>query len=101
MLMCRVEGSATSTIRHPSLKGWRLLICQPLSETGEPSGLPILSLDDLGAGQHQLVIVTSDGKSVSERVGHRHTPARYMTLAILDEADPFTAANKERKAEVA
>ncbi len=87
MLMCRVEGSATSTIRHPSLQGWRLLICQPLSETGEDAGLPILCLDDLGAGEHQLVIVTSDGKSVSERVGHRHTPARYMILAIVDETE--------------
>ena len=101
MLMCRVEGSATSTIRHPSLKCWRLLICQPLSDSGETSGLPILALDDLGAGQHQLVIVTSDGKSVSERVGHPHTPARYMTLAILDETDLFGAASGGKEVEVA
>lgn len=101
MLMCRVEGSATSTIRHPSLKGWRLLICQPLSENGEPEGLPLLSLDDLGAGQHQLVIVTSDGKSVSERVGNPHTPARYMVLAILDEPDLIASSSKKMEVEVA
>lgn len=87
MLMCRVEGNATSTVRHPSLKGWRLLICQPMTETNEPEGMPILSLDDLGAGLHDRVVVTSDGKSVSQRVGDRHTPARYMTIAILDTDD--------------
>jgi ethanolamine utilization protein EutN len=87
MLICRVEGSATSTIRHPSLAGWRLLVCQPLDERGRSSGLPILSLDDLGAGHSQLVIVTSDGKSVRERIGIANTPARYMTIGILDAED--------------
>ena len=85
MLMCRVEGSAISTIRHPSLKGWRLLIGQPVNENGEKEGFPILCLDGLGAGKHQLVIATSDGKSVSEKIGFVHTPARYMTIAILDK----------------
>ncbi len=85
MLMCRVEGNATSTIRHESLKGWRLLICQPINDAGEDSGLPLLTLDCLGAGNEQLVIVTSDGKSVREKIGDPHSPARYMTIAILDE----------------
>ncbi|MEY3001363.1 MAG: Ethanolamine utilization protein EutN [Verrucomicrobiota bacterium] len=87
MLLCRVEGNATSTIRHPSLKGWRLLICQPLRENNEPDGLPILSLDALGAGVHDRVLVSSDGRSVQERIGTRHTPARYMTIAILDTGE--------------
>jgi microcompartment protein CcmK/EutM len=82
-----VEGSAISTIRHPSLKGWRLLICQPLDEAGRKESLPILCLDSLGAGKHQMVVVTSDGKSVREKMGFPHTPARYMTIAILDEIE--------------
>lgn len=87
MLMCRVEGNATSTMRHSSLKGWRLLVCQPLTDANEPDGLPILSLDDLGAGLHDRVIVSSDGKSVRERLGDPRTPARYMTIAILDTGE--------------
>jgi ethanolamine utilization protein EutN len=85
MLMCRVEGSAVSTIRHPSLKGWRLLICQPVDEGGEAEGLPIICLDNLGAGIGQQVIATSDGKSVREKLGDVSSPARYMLIAILDE----------------
>jgi len=85
MLLCRVEGSATSTIRHPSLKGWRLLVCQPLGADGRGDGLPILCLDSLGAGRHQTVVASSDGKSVREKVGDPYSPARYMTIAILDE----------------
>lgn len=85
MIIGRVEGNVVSTIYHPSLRGWRLLICQPLDESGEPYGYPVLSLDDLGAGEGQRVIITSDGKSVREKLGDPHTPARYMTIAILDE----------------
>jgi ethanolamine utilization protein EutN len=86
MVLCRVEGSVISTVRHPSLKGWRLLICQPVGADGRPEGLQILCLDCLGAGKHDTVIATSDGKSVREKVGDPHSPARYMTIAIIDPA---------------
>ena len=100
MLMCRVEGSAVSTIRHPSLKGWRLLICQPLNEDGEKTALPILCLDNLGAGKHQIIVATSDGKSVREKLGCGRTPARYMSIAILDETE-LAVANPSGLEEVA
>ena len=85
MLLCRVEGSAVSTIQHPSLKGWRQLLCQPVNEDGEAIADPILVADSLGAGMHQLVMVTSDGKTLRERVGDRHSPMRYMTIGIVDD----------------
>lgn len=85
MLLARIEGSAVSTIRHESLCGWRLLVAQPLDADGSPQGLPLLCLDNLGAGMHQVVILSSDGKSVREKVGDPHSPARYMTIAILDD----------------
>ena len=85
--MCRVEGNAVSTIRHPSLQGWRLLICQPVNEEDQNLGLPILCLDCLGAGKHQRILVTSDGKSVREKMGDPHSPARYMSIALLDEIE--------------
>lgn len=86
MILARVEGNAISTIQHPSLKGWRQLLCQPLSAEGEAEGGMILAIDDLGAGMHQRVIITSDGKSLREKVGHSHTPLRYGVIAIVDEA---------------
>ena len=30
MMFARVEGNITATRKHPSLEGWRLLICQPI-----------------------------------------------------------------------
>jgi ethanolamine utilization protein EutN len=86
MLLARVEGNVVSTIRHGSLRGWRLLICQTLDDSGHAHGQPLLALDALGAGQGEHVILTSDGKSVREKVGDPYSPARYMTMAIVDES---------------
>ncbi|MCD8482939.1 MAG: EutN/CcmL family microcompartment protein [Verrucomicrobia bacterium] len=84
MLLCRVDGNAIATVHHPSLRGWRQLICQPLDVEGFDIGKPILVADSLGAGLHDRVLVTSDGKSIRERVGSPLTPLRYMSIAILD-----------------
>lgn len=85
MILARVEGNAVSTIHHPTLKGWRQLLCQPLTSEGEADGNPILAIDDLGAGMHQRVLVSSDGKALRDKVGTRYTPLRYAVIAILDE----------------
>lgn len=92
MLLCRVEGRATSTVRHPSLKGWRLLVCQPVDEKGGNEGNPILCLDALGAGIGQVLLASSDGKSVREKIGDPYSPARYMSIALID--DPVDGAKE-------
>lgn len=84
MLRARVEGSIVTSTGHPSLRGWRLLICQVLCEGDRPVGDPIVALDALGAGMHETVILTSDGKSVREKIGDRYSPARYMVMALED-----------------
>jgi ethanolamine utilization protein EutN len=92
MLICRIDGNAIATIHHPTLRGWRQLICQPLDALGTPVGKPLLSMDKLGAGVKDLVLVTSDGKSIRDAVGTEFTPLRYMTIAILDELPEVKAS---------
>lgn len=87
MILARVEGSVVSTVRHGSLRGWRLVICQPLNDAGEAVGSPLMGLDALGAGNGQRVVLTSDGKSVREKVGDAHSPARYMVQCIVDDVE--------------
>jgi microcompartment protein CcmK/EutM len=61
MILARIEGNVVATRKHPSLGGWRLLICQPIGPTGEPEGSPQVAIDAQGAGLHQRVIISSDG----------------------------------------
>ncbi len=85
MILARVDGSAVASIKHPSLDGWRLAICQPIDEEGTEIGLPILALDSLGAGKNQRVIITTDGRSIRERVHDAHSPARHLVIEIADD----------------
>lgn len=86
MIVARVDGVIVSTVCHPSMRGCRTVICQPLDEQGNPEGGPVLALDAHGAGQHQRVLVSTDGAAVRAHVGDEHSPLRNSVIAILDEA---------------
>jgi ethanolamine utilization protein EutN len=85
MQIAKVIGTATATIKHPSLTGWKLLLVQALAADGEsPDGDPMLAVDALGAGSGQRVMVTSDGRSTRELIGDDRTPVRWTVLGICD-----------------
>jgi microcompartment protein CcmK/EutM len=85
VLLCRVEGSVVSTHKHPSLVGWRLAVCQPISREGVPEGSPQIAIDPHGAGLHQRVIISSDGAASRRAVGDDKSPVRWLLIAIVDE----------------
>lgn len=84
MLLARVEGNVVATRKHPSLDGWRLLICQPINQAGEPQGAPQVAIDPHGAGLHQRVIISSDGLAARRLVGDDKSPARWTVIAVVD-----------------
>ncbi|MBN1591468.1 MAG: EutN/CcmL family microcompartment protein [Pirellulales bacterium] len=84
MLFGQVVGNATSTTRHPSMKGRKLLVVQPLEPDGRPDGDPVLAVDVLGAGIREKVMISSDGIGTRELIGHKDTPVRWSVLGIVD-----------------
>jgi ethanolamine utilization protein EutN len=84
MQIAQVVGHAVSTVKHPSLSGWKLLVVQPLARDGKEDGDPLLAVDYLGAGVGQTVLVTNDGAGAREVVGHKNSPVRWMVLGICD-----------------
>lgn len=88
MLLARVEGNLVATRKHPSFEGWRLVICQPINQAGEPEGAPQVALDAHGAGMHQRVVISSDGSAARKAVGVDRSPARWMIIAVVDEKEP-------------
>jgi ethanolamine utilization protein EutN len=80
-----VVGTATSTVKHKTLHGQKLLVVQPLMVDGErPDGDPQIAVDAVGAGKGQRVMITSDGKFVREWVKHENTPIRWSVIGIAD-----------------
>ena len=87
MILARVDGVIVSTVCHPSMVGCRSIICQPLDEQGREEGTPILALDPLSAGQHQRVLISTDGSNTRNYVQDQKSPLRNMILAIVDEPE--------------
>jgi ethanolamine utilization protein EutN len=85
MFLGRVMGSATATIKHPSMEGWKLLLVMALQADGHTiEGDPILVVDSLGAGKGETVMITSDGIGARELVGDNTSPVRWSVLGIRD-----------------
>jgi ethanolamine utilization protein EutN len=80
MRIATIRGYATSTVKHASLEGWRLLVAEPDSADLAPQ----IVLDDLGAGIGQKVLISSDGSEARKMVGDQLSPARWSVLGIID-----------------
>jgi microcompartment protein CcmK/EutM len=88
MIRARVEGHVVATRKHPSLTGWRLLLCQPVDADGRPEGQPQVAIDPHGAGLHATVILTTDGSAARHAVGDPRSPVRLLVVAIEDDRAP-------------
>jgi ethanolamine utilization protein EutN len=81
-----VIGRAIATIKHETLRGFKLLLVQPqLADSRRPDGPPLLVVDTFGAGIGQTVLVTNDNRGARELLGSDSTPVRWTTLGIEDE----------------
>ena len=85
MLLARVEGNLTATRKHPSLAGWRLVICQPINQAGVPEGVPQIAIDAHGAGLHQHVVISSDGSAARKAVANERSPVRWLVISVVDD----------------
>ena len=84
MVHARVDGSVVSTIAHPSMRGRRTVICQPLDAEGKDDGVPVLAVDPYGAGLHQKVVLSTDGSTTRILVDDPHSPLRNLIIGLVD-----------------
>ena len=86
MQLARVIGTATATIKHPTLRGTKLLVVQRyLADGHTPDGDPLLAVDSVGAGRGETVLLTSDRRFAQAWLQTTATPVCWTTIAIQDE----------------
>ena len=85
MQLGTVIGRATSTVKHPSLVGWRMVIVQMLNTLRQPEGDAVVAVDKLGSGAGSVVILNSDGKAARELIGDEKSPVRWFIIGVADE----------------
>ena len=80
MRIATIRGYVTSTIKHASLEGWRLMLAEPDSSDLAPQ----IVIDNLGAAIGQKVMISSDGSEARKIVGDELSPARWTVMGIID-----------------
>lgn len=78
-----VLGTATATVKHPTLEGERMLVVMLATADGRPDGDPVLAFDRLGARRGDRVVLTNDGRALQELLGAT-TPGRWSVMGLPD-----------------
>lgn len=86
MNLGRVIGKLWATCKDGALDGQRLLLVQPLAFTGALRGAPLIALDTVDAGEHDLVLyVTSAEAAIPFRPAL--TPTDATIVGIVERID--------------
>jgi ethanolamine utilization protein EutN len=87
MTLARIVGTATSTVKHRSLNGCRLMLCEAITEHGDGTGDFMLAADYLGAGIGTEVLISSDGDLAFAHHGDKNSPLRDGVIGIVDRKE--------------
>jgi ethanolamine utilization protein EutN len=85
MQIGRVIGTVVSTQKHRKLDGAKLLLVQPLALDGQPRGVAVLTIDSVGAGIGERVLVVIEGKAAGAALRRKAAPVDAAIIGIIDE----------------
>ena len=87
MILARVVGEVVSTMKRPEFEGAKLLILQPETPFGTPTGTSLLAIDSVGAGRGELVIAVLEGRAAGEALGRKLAAVDAAIVGIVDGLD--------------
>ena len=87
MQIAMVVGTVVATRKHPALEGAKLLLVQPETPEGEARGPVLLSIDSVGAGVGERVLVVIEGKAAGDALGKKAAAVDAAIIGIVDVVD--------------
>jgi ethanolamine utilization protein EutN len=84
MLIGRVTGTLVATQKHRKLEGAKLLLVQVLTLDDQPRGVPLLTIDSVGAGVGEKVLIVIEGKAAGQALGRKAAPVDAAIVGIID-----------------
>lgn len=85
MFLARVVGDVVATVKHPALEQRKLLLVQPLTGEGVPTGRPTIAVDSVDAGVGDHVLVVDEGNSAAQVLHRPRGPVRTVVVGVVDE----------------
>ena len=86
MDLARVVGRVVCTLKNESLSGRKLLLVQPITETGRDTGKPLIAIDAVGAGAGERIFYVT-GREASFAFLPDHVPTDASVVGIVDRVD--------------
>lgn len=87
MQLAKVIGSMVSTRKSDRLQGMKLLVAVPVDmDTFEEKGAPFVTVDTVGAGEGEIVMLTG-GSSSRQTDVTKNTPVDSSIVGIVDCVD--------------
>jgi ethanolamine utilization protein EutN len=87
MQLGKVVGTVVATQKNRKLEGAKLLLVQPMTPDGEPRGGTLLTIDAVGAGVGETVLVVIEGKAAGDALGKKAAAVDAAIIGIVDEID--------------
>ena len=95
MQLGRVIGTVVSTQKHRKLAGDKLLLVQPTDPHGVDRGRPLLTIDSVGAGVGERVLVVIEGRAAGEALRRTAAPVDAAIVGIVDAVSVDALADGE------
>jgi ethanolamine utilization protein EutN len=84
MQLGRVIGTVVATQKHRKLDGAKLLLVQPLTLDDQPRGVPVLTIDSVGAGVGERVLIVIEGRAAGDALRRKAAPVDAAIIGIVD-----------------
>lgn len=83
MHLAKVIGRVVATVKHEALEGVKLLIIQPIDDSGKPKGSPIVATDPIQSGPGDIVAYVA-GREATLALDEPFTPVDAGIVGIVD-----------------
>jgi len=97
LILARVLGNVVATQKNERYASARVMLCQPVTPSGEEFGATILALDSVDSGEGDLVLVVQEGWGASTAATGKAGAA--IDSAIVGVVDSIDLLADERASE--
>jgi len=84
MQIGRVIGTVVATRKHRKLDAAKLLLVQPLGLDDAARGTPLLTIDSVGAGVGEKVLIVIEGRAAGAALRRSAAPVDAAIVGIID-----------------
>ena len=89
MLIAKIIGTVTSTIKVKKIEGTKLKIAKTIDPEGKSTGKYFIVEDAIGVGSGEIVLLSDDDVAINRIVGREKTPIKSAVVAKVDKINIY------------